>query len=100
MPHHSGTPLTRLVVLCDAARVSLWPRNGTKGSIGILLDRSDFDEVVLRFARPIHLHCDLLDLIFAWTVGHVGAVIEMLNLISYQVSLSSEIHVGLSCSSS
>ena len=56
-------------------------------SIGILLNRSEFDEVVLRFEHQMNLHPDILDLIFAWTVGHAGAVIEMLNTISYQVSL-------------
>jgi len=63
--------------------VSLWPR---VESIGILLKRSEFDEVVSRFKRPLNLHPDLLDLIFDWTVGHAGAVIEMLRVISYQVS--------------
>ncbi|KIL59210.1 hypothetical protein M378DRAFT_180929 [Amanita muscaria Koide BX008] len=72
-----GTP----VVLRDAARISLWPR---EGSIGILLTRSEFDEVVSRFHRPLRLHPDLLDMIFDWTVGHVGAVVELLRVISYQ----------------
>jgi len=89
--HHIGTPL----VLRDAARISLWPR---EGSIGILLKRSEFDEVVSRFERPLNLHPDLLDLIFDWTVGHAGAVIEMLRVISYQVSPPSENRVGLSYS--
>jgi len=75
--HHIGTPL----LLRDAARISLWPR---EGSIGILLKRSEFDEVVSRFEHPINLHPELLDLIFDWTVGHAGAVIEMLRVISYQ----------------
>ena len=81
--HHIGAPL----VLRDAARVSLWPN---EGSIGILLNRSEFDEVVSLYERPQNLHPDLQDLIFDWTVGHVGAVIEMLHVISYQVSPSSE----------
>jgi hypothetical protein len=89
--YHIGTRL----VLRDAARISLWPR---KGSIGILLKRSEFDEVVSRFKRPLNLHPDLLDLIFDWTVGHAGAVIEMLCVISYQVSPPSENRVGLSYS--
>jgi hypothetical protein len=83
--HHIGIPL----VLRDAARISLWPREGSEGSIGILLKRSEFDEVVSRFKRPLNLHPDLLDLIFDWTGGHAGAVVEMLRVISYQVSLPS-----------
>jgi hypothetical protein len=77
--HEIGTPLA----LRDAARISLWPR---EGSIGILLTRSEFDEVVSLFERPLNLHPDVLDLIFDWTVGHVGAVIEILRVITYQVS--------------
>jgi hypothetical protein len=77
--HRIGVPL----VLRDVARISLWPR---EGSIGMLLKRSEFDEVVSRFEHPLNLHPDLLDLIFGWTVGHAGAVIEMLRVISYQVS--------------
>ena len=75
------------LVLRDAARISLWP--GEK-STGILLKRSEFDEVVSRFERPLNLHPDLLDLVFDWTVGHAGAVVELLRVISYQVSLPSE----------
>jgi hypothetical protein len=79
--YHIGTPL----VMRDTARISLWP---TKGSIGILLDHSEFDEVVSRFERPLNLHSDLRDSIFNWTVGHVGAVVELLRLISNQVSIA------------
>ncbi len=90
--HRIGTPLA----LRREARISLWPREGLEGSIGLLLNRSEFDEVVSRFGRPLNLHPDILDVIFDWTVGHVGAVIEMLHVISYQVSLPSEI--CLNCS--
>ena len=79
-----GTPL----VLRDAARISLWPK---EGSIGILLTRFEFDEVVSQFrenfGRPLNLHPELQDLIFDWTVGHAGAVIAILQIITYQVSL-------------
>ncbi|KAF8232682.1 hypothetical protein L208DRAFT_1360846 [Tricholoma matsutake] len=80
VPHDIGTPLA----LCDAARISLWPREGLEESIGILFKRSEFDEVVSRFERQLSLHPDLLDLIFDWTVGHAGAVVEILRMISYQ----------------
>lgn len=88
IPHRIGTPLA----LRDAARISLWP---TEKSIGMLFNRSEFDEVVARFERPLNLHADLQDLIFDWTVGHAGAVVELLRLISYQVGL----YVGLHWSS-
>jgi hypothetical protein len=89
VPHRAGTPLTS-IVLRDTARISLWPRNGIEGSIGILLNRSEFNDVVSRIERPINLHPDLLDLIFAWTVGHAGAVVAILETISNQVSFSCE----------
>jgi hypothetical protein len=81
--HDIGTPLS----LHHAARISLWPREGLEGSIGMLLTRSEFDEVVSRFKYPLNLHPDVLEMIFGWTVGHVGAVIEMLHIISSQASL-------------
>ncbi|KIL58917.1 hypothetical protein M378DRAFT_15182 [Amanita muscaria Koide BX008] len=80
VPYRIGTRL----VLRDAARISLWPR---EGSIGILLKRSEFDQIVSLYERYEHkldLHPDLQDLIFDWTVGHVGAVVAMLRVISYQ----------------
>jgi hypothetical protein len=77
-----GTPPT----LRAAARISLWPVEGS--SIGLLLQQSEFLEVVSRFERPLNVHPDLLSMVFDWTVGHVGAVVELLRLISYTVSLS------------
>ena len=73
-------------VLRATARISLWPVEGK--SPGILLQWSEFVEVVSLSERPLNVHPDLLNLIFDWTVGHVGAVIELLRLISYLVSLS------------
>ena len=67
-----------------AARISLRPVEGV--SPGILLQWSEFLEVVSRSERPLTIHPDLLNLIFIWTVGHVGAVVELLRLISYLVS--------------
>jgi len=69
--------------LRGAARISLWP---VGSSPGILLQESEFLEVVSHFERPVYVHPDLLSLIFFWTVGHVGAVVELLRLISYLVS--------------
>lgn len=37
-------------------------------------------------------------MIFDWMVGHVGAVVEMLHVISYQVSLSSKNCISMSYS--
>jgi hypothetical protein len=53
----------------------------------ILLNRSEFDEVVSRFERPLKLHPDLLHLTFELTVGHTGVGIELMHMISCQVSL-------------
>jgi hypothetical protein len=73
--------------LRPAARISLWPV-----SRGILLQWSEFLEVVSHFERPLNVHPDLLSLIFIWTVGHVGAVVELLRLIL-------SCHVSSNCSS-
>ncbi|KAF8222780.1 hypothetical protein L208DRAFT_1412870, partial [Tricholoma matsutake] len=86
VPHDIGTPLA----LCDAARISLWPQEGLEELIGILFKCSEFDEVVSQFEHRLSLHPDLLDLIFDWTVGHAGAVVEILRMISYQASLPSK----------
>jgi hypothetical protein len=88
-----GSPSSRPVsysignppVLAAAAHISLWPG---ERPVGILLQQSEFDEVMSRFSHPLNLHPDLLDLIFNWTVGHAGAVVRLLHEISYQVSLS------------
>jgi len=88
-----GSPTARVVSydigtppsLRDAARISLWPVAG-KTSIGLLLPRSEFMEVVSRSERKLNLHCDLLDLIFIWTGGYVGAVVELLYVLSVSLS--------------
>lgn len=80
--HDIGTPLS----LHHAARISLMPREGSEGWIGMLLTRSKFDEVVSQFKYPLNLHPDLLDIILGWPVGHVGAVVEMLHIISSEAS--------------
>ena len=92
VPRHI-TPLA----LSNTARISLWPRAGLGAPVGILLTRSEFDEVVTRFERQLNLQPDLQDLIFDWTVGHAGAATSMLRVISYQVSVASENYVCLSC---
>ena len=74
-----GTPL----VLADEARVSLRP---TERSLGLLLSRVEFDEVVARREPKLNLHPDLLDRILNWTTGHVGAIVQLLDIISSQVS--------------
>ena len=55
--------------------------------MGILLDQVEFNEVVARCERKLNLHSDLLDNIFNWTSGHVGAIVQLLHILSYQVSL-------------
>lgn len=55
--------------------------------MGILLDRVEFNEVVARCERKLNLHPDLLDGIFNWTAGHVGAIVQLLHILSGQMSL-------------
>ena len=93
-PMPDDIPKPTNLVLRDTAHISLWPREGSAGSISILLNRSEFDDVVSRFHHKLYLHHDLQDLIFQWTVGHVGVVVEILNMISYQVGLLRKSRVG------
>ena len=57
------------------------------GSIGLLLSRSDFDEVVER-AHEYGLDGSLKDLIFLWTGGHVGSVADILRITETAVIFS------------
>jgi hypothetical protein len=81
-----GTP----PLLRSAARVSLWHE---QHSIGLLLNRIEFNEVVAGYAkrpeRKLLLDPELQDHFYVLTGGHVGAVVELLHLVSYQVSLDS-----------
>lgn len=73
--HGIGVPL----VLSNAARVSLRP---TERSMGLLLNRLEFNEVVAQHERKLNMHPDLLDNIFNWTAGHVGAIVQLLHILS------------------
>lgn len=55
--------------------------------MGLLLNRLEFNEVVVQHERKLNMHPDLLDNIFNWTAGHVGAIVQLLHILSYQVSL-------------
>ena len=87
---HTSPPVTQVVgtPLClrPIARVSL-SRTDVEGSVGILLERSEFDEVISRFEQPMKLHPDLQNLIFTYTDGHVGAVVELLRMMWNKVGL-------------
>ena len=81
---HTSRPVTQVVGtslrLRPNARISL-SRTDVEGSVGILLERSELNEVISRFEQPINLHSDLQNLIFTYTNGHVGAVVELLHVI-------------------
>ncbi|KAK2459548.1 hypothetical protein APHAL10511_008427 [Amanita phalloides] len=72
-----GTPL----ILHGSARVSLWP---AENPIGLFLSRTEFQEVVDRYHRRVKLDSDLLEYLFHLTGGHVGAIVGLLEIISYQ----------------
>ena len=80
--YDAGTSLC----LSVEARVTLsWP---TETSIGLTNTRLGFDEVVARHERKLNLHPIILERIFDWTAGHVGAVVQLLlDLLVRQVSL-------------
>jgi len=82
LDYKKGTP----PLLSPAARVSLWHE---KHSIGLLLNPTEFNEVVAGYAkkpeRKLLLDPELQDHFYALTGGHVGAVIQLLRVVSYQV---------------
>lgn len=86
--HEAGTSLC----LSVEARVVLWP---TEISIGLLLTRLEFDEVVARYERKLNLHPIVLQRIFDWPAGHVGAVVQLLHVLAHQVSLLLKGHWSL-----
>jgi hypothetical protein len=55
---------------------------GWERDVRILLNQSEFNEVVSWFECPLKLHPNLLHLTFELTVGHTGVVIELLHMIS------------------
>jgi hypothetical protein len=80
--------------LRSAARVSLWQE---KDSVGLLLNPTEFNEVVARYSdrpdRHVKLDPKLRAHFYNLTGGHVGALVELLYLISYQVSLDETNHL-------
>ena len=86
LSYPKGTPLR----LDPKARVSLMRNSESAdefGSIGLLLSRAEFDEVVER-AHEYGLDDSFKDMIFLWTSGHVGAVADILRITQTAVSFS------------
>jgi len=84
-----GTPLT----LVRCARMTLRAdtcHHADHGPIGLLLSRPEFEEVIYRFKGPycvaVCLDDDLRELLFDWTLGHVGAVVDILSELARQAS--------------
>lgn len=53
--------------------------------VWLLLNREEFGDVVNR--SPVTLDTSVHDIIFRWTIGHVGTVTNLLRSLSYQVSV-------------
>lgn len=66
------------------ARISLRP-TAADPDLYLLLDRSEYDDVIARRQRPVHLDEDLKSATFSWTAGHVGAVTVFLEFLSLRV---------------
>jgi hypothetical protein len=87
--HETGTPLC---LPCDA-RVSLTPSNTTTlafSPIGLLFSREEFNEAIERHKDAdrtiIRLDQALQDMLFEWTMGHAGAVGDLLFKLTHLVS--------------
>jgi hypothetical protein len=76
--------------LSSAARISLRPHPSRWSSgLGLLLTWPEFREVVFRFHQALKIDGTLMEMIFVWTSGHVGAVRQLLDLILVKVRISS-----------
>jgi hypothetical protein len=73
------------------AHISL---NPTEESVGLLLTCSEFDEVVLLHRDRPNIDPHLTTLIFKYTAGHVGAVVDILSIISNQVCFYTGNHLA------
>ena len=80
LDHKIGTPM----VMHPDSRISLWPNE--KDGIGLLLNQSEFNEVVEHFSEPLHLDPIFQYQVFRWTAGHAGVTVDMLDIISQQAS--------------
>ena len=78
-----GTP----PVLTDATRVTLQfrPRPDGMQASGLLLNSKEFDEVVSLFDRELRIDGSVSQVIFDWTLGHVGAVLAILSYLLVRV---------------
>jgi len=88
--YDEGTPL----ILPPGSRISLTPHDGPDHSgfppIGLLFSREEFEEAVDRFrgadGTRIHVEQELRQILFDWTMGHAGAVGDLLVELSRMVS--------------
>ena len=81
--YNPGTPVNlesvaRVTLVCDDKSEDEF------GKVELLLSPDEFKEIIRR--RKLAVADDLQDRIFSWTGGHVGAVIDILEIISRQVS--------------
>jgi hypothetical protein len=70
-------------------RVSLVPvqHDDGLGTVGLLLNRVEFDEVVSQYNKDLQIDDGLREEIFEWTAGHVGAVVDILTIIVQHVCI-------------
>jgi hypothetical protein len=88
--YDNGTQL----VLSSLARASLNPRNRyiypRYPPIGLLFSREEFDDAVDRFKTPdrnsIFVNQELRQTLFEWTMGHAGAIADLLSMLCQRVS--------------
>ena len=94
-PVDHGLDLGVPLVLPESARMSLTPyHDDTSDSefppIGLLFSREEFDDAVDRFKSLDHnricVDHDLRRMLFEWTMGHAGAVGDLLYMLSCAVS--------------
>jgi hypothetical protein len=88
--HEDGTP----VRLPPCSRVSLTPHTCNDphhSPVGLLFSQKEFNETLERFRGPDHdvirLDQELQEMLFEWSMGHAGAIGDLLSLLSRCLTL-------------
>ena len=77
------------------ARISLKPQSDD--DVGLLLTRTEFDEVVGNHVKRLAFDEKLQTTIYEWTAGHVGAVEVIIGFIVEKACLSYGLHILTPC---
>jgi len=83
------------IIINEPQRVSLQPVNHLDyAPVGLLLKREEYEDFIDNRSLRSKLDDSLLDLIFDFTAGHIGAIVDFINVIR-----ASDVGIYLFCTS-